>query len=255
MNTDKKATRRTLICAAGLLIGFVPTSQAVPYTVQQIAVTPYERVSISVTGAYTGWVAAGVSELLVNGTLTNGFCIDPFHPTLLGSLSYQMVPLTSAPKDDHLIPGAHMTAAEATIISELWGLAYPSIGSDPRKAAALQIAIWEVVGGSQFRLKSTKDYGASLLLSTVEHAGYNGPHASLVALTGPGQDFVIGAPPDPPSVPDSGTTMTLLGLALAGLALFGKTKLARPAPVERSSLVWLSGRAESRRLAMSDLDT
>jgi hypothetical protein len=75
--------------------------------------------------------------------------------------------------------GTHMTASEAETISELWALAYPLIGFNLRKAAGLQIAIWEVVGGNQFKLTSAKDYGAGLLLTTVEASNYNGPKANL----------------------------------------------------------------------------
>jgi len=243
VSPNNRLSRAILIGTVGLLIGLAPSSKATPVTVQQIGITPYETVSTSVMGSHNRKVRSGVSQLLVNGTLANGFCIDPFHPSIGGLQPYDMVSLTSAPKDDHLIPGTHMTASEAETISELWALAYPLIGSDPRKAAGLQIAIWEVVGGNQFQLgKRAKDYGASLLLSTVEAADYNGPMASLVALTGPGQDFVISAPPGQAplgqeSVPDNGATITLFGLALAALALFARAKLEHPAPLERSGLV------------------
>ena len=234
LSPKNRTTRRILIAPLALLLGLAPSSKAVPITVQQIGITPYETVSIRVTGAQSGQVRAGVSRLLVNGVLTNGFCIDPFHSTIGGPQPYKMVPLTSAPKDDHLIPGTHMTASEAETISELWALAYPLIGSSPRKAAGLQIAIWEVVGGSQFHLRSAKDYGASLLLSTVRAPNYNGPKANLVALTGPGQDYVID-PPGRQLVPDNGATMTLFGLALAALALFGRWKLERRSQNRRVS--------------------
>ena len=223
VSPKNRTTRRILIAPLALFFGLAPSSKAVPITVRQIGITPYETVSIRVAGAQSGQVHSGVSQLLVNGVLTNGFCIDPFHSIIGGPQAYEVVSLTSAPKDDHLIPGRHMTASEAETISELWALAYPLIGSNPRKAAGLQIAIWEVVGGSQFHLKSAKDYGASALLSTVNAPNYNGPKANLVALTGPGQDYVID-PPGRKLVPDNGATMTLLGLALAALALFGLAK-------------------------------
>ncbi len=238
VSPKNRVTRRILIVPLALLFGLAPSSKAVPITVQQIGITPYETVSVRVACAQIGNVHAGVSQLLVNGTLTNGFCIDPFHSIMGGPQAYEMVPLTSAPKDDHLIPGAHMTASEAETISELWALAYPLIGSNPRKAAGLQIAIWEVVGGSQFHLKSARNYGASVLLSTVRASNYNGPKANLIALTGPGQDYVID--PDPPGrelVPDNGATMTLFGLALATLTLFGLSKLERAKMPNLSSFI------------------
>jgi len=228
VSPNNRLTRCILIASLALFLGSAPPSKAVPITVRQIGIAPYQTVSIRVAGAQSGQVRSGVSQLLVNGVLTNGFCIDPFHSVVGGPQPYEMVPLTSAPKDDHLIPGAHMTASEAETISELWALAYPLIGSNPRRAAGLQIAIWEVVGGSQFHLKSARDYGASVLLSTVRAPNYNGPKANLIALTGPGQDYVID--PDPHGrelVPDNGATITLFGLALTALALLRLSKLQR----------------------------
>jgi hypothetical protein len=223
VSPKNRLTRPILIGAVAFFFGLAPSSKATPITVQQIGITPYETVSIRVTGFRSGRMRSGVNQLLVNGILANGFCIDPFHASILGLQSYEMVSLTNAPKDDHLIPGTHMTANEAETISELWALAYPLIGSDPRKAAGLQIAIWEVVGGNQFHLgRRAKDYGAGQLLSTVEAPNYNGPMANLVALTGPGQDFVICAPPDRESVPDNGATITLFALALAAWRCFDR---------------------------------
>jgi hypothetical protein len=216
-----RVSRRILFGAVGLFIGLAPSSQAVPVTVEQIGITPSELVWIDVTGFRSGKEHAGMNRLLVNGTLENGFCIDPFHSNIGGPQLYDMVPLTSAPKDDHLIAGTHMTASEAQTICQLWALAYPLIASNPRMAAALQIAIWEVIGGNQFHFKmkkKTKDFGAGLLLSKVQAPNYNGPSANLVALTGPGQDFVISVSSPPESVPDNGATITLFGLALAVLA-------------------------------------
>jgi VPDSG-CTERM motif len=145
-----------------------------------------------------------------------------------------------------------MTPAEAETISELWALAYPLIGADPRKAAALQIAIWEVVGGNQFHLTSGRDYGASRLLSIVEAPNYAGPRAGLMALTGPGQDFVIDptdhvsvsvpVPPRVPvSVPDTGSTLGLFGLALTGLVVLRlATARRRMSSSEPSKLAYRS---------------
>jgi hypothetical protein len=89
-------------------------------------------------------------------------------------------------------------------------------------AAGLQIAIWELVSANAvandglpladaFVLTSGNDYGASADLASL--ATYDGAPANLMALTGPGQDFVI----DP--VPDGGRTFLMLALALSGLVL------------------------------------
>jgi hypothetical protein len=60
------------------------------------------------------------------------------------------------------------------------------------KAAGLQIAIWEIVGGDDFSAIG-KDYGASRMLAALR--SYSGPGAGLIALTGPGQDYVVRTPP------------------------------------------------------------
>jgi hypothetical protein len=193
--------------------------KAMPVTVQETGISPYEIVSITVPIPYSGGVYAGVNQLLVNGVLKNGFCIDPFHFSLKGPQPYNTTDLRNAPKDDHLIAGAHMTGAEAGMIRKLWTLAYsPSLTA--QQAAGLQIAIWMVVGGSDFHLTSGNDYGAGLLLS--QASAYSGPVAHLIALTGPGQDFVIA------TVPDNGTSLLLLGVALAGLTTFAWVKNNRP---------------------------
>ena len=47
---------------------------------QEIGVTPYKVVAISVPGFYVGGgILAGVNKLLVDGVPSDGFCIDPFH--------------------------------------------------------------------------------------------------------------------------------------------------------------------------------
>ncbi len=207
-----------LALAVGLSISTVSSLRATPVTMQEIGVTPYKIVAISVPGFYVGGgILAGVNKLLVDGVPADGFCIDPFHWSIGGPQPYNTVALTSAPKDDHLIAGTNMTVGEAATISKLWALAY-SPGMTAEAAAGLQIAIWEVVGGSYFQLMSANDYGASLLLSTVNSIDYTGSSANLIALTGPGQDFVIAGPPSTTSVPDSGTTVALLATALLFLA-------------------------------------
>jgi hypothetical protein len=59
-----------------------------------------------------------------------------------------------------------------------------------------------------------------MLQWVIEHP--TAPAANLIAVTGPGQDYVI------PNVPDGGQTIVLLGVALAGLVMvrsrFGGTR-------------------------------
>lgn len=196
---------------------FAGSAQATPITLQEVTIAPYQIVTISVTGFYSGGVYAGINKLLVDSVAADGFCIDPFHFSVGGPQSYNSVPLTSAPKDDHLIAGTHMTGGEADLITKLWAVGYsPSLTAD--QAAGLQIAIWEVVGGTDFHLTSANDYGANVLLANA--TSYSGPGANLIALTGPGQDFVVDGPP---GVPDSGTTLSLLAISVLGLLCVRKT--------------------------------
>lgn len=194
--------------ARAALIAFIFGS-AVPaqaVLVQSVAITPYQVVSISVPGFYTGPAVAGINKLLVDGVAANGFCIDPFHFALPSSNGYQFAALASAPK-----PPGTMGAAKADQISKLWGMAYsPSMTAS--QAAGFQIALWEIVGGPNFSLAGF-DYGASNLIASL--TSYTGPTAHLIALTGPGQDYVI----QDFRVPDAGNTLALLGFASVALVL------------------------------------
>jgi hypothetical protein len=153
--------------------------------------------------------------LQVDGLPTQGFCIDPYHWSLSGPQSYSLVPLTGAAK----APGGPMNAGTATQIEQLWAHYFSSALGSSDVAAGLQIAIWELVTGTgnsgntgTFSLNSSNDYGASGFINWVD-TNPSAPAASLVGLTGPGQDYVI------PSVPDGGTTVILLGLSSFGLIL------------------------------------
>ena len=212
--------RQILVVLCLLVLG-PGLAQAV--TVQELTVSPTEIVNITTkiyttpTSFYTwtGNVYAGVNKLLVDGIAMDGFCIDPFHFSA-NSSAYSFIPLTGAPKS----PGGPM-GSEATLIERLWG-SYYSPTMSAANAAGLQIAIWEVVGGPPlaFQLNGLNDYGASGFLAYVKAPGYTGPLAHLIALTGPGQDYVVAA------VPDGGTTLGMLGLAfiLVSVARWGNMR-------------------------------
>lgn len=211
---------RAIVVAAVLAI-FPSIAQSITVgdsiLVQDLGVSPRQIVKIDVDGFYTGYTYAGVVKLRVDGVRMDGFCIDPYHPSSTSPLLYHAVPLTQAPKS----PGT-MNASQALLIGALWALAYsPAITADA--AAALQLAIWEVVGGDDFTLLSGKDYGAAALLAAAKT--YTGPQPNLVGLTGSGQDYVVALP----KVSDGGFTALLLGITLIGIAAF-QIRLARPRP-------------------------
>lgn len=207
------------ILAAAFLTIFPSVGQALSVgdsvLVKDLGVSPRRTVRIDVDDYYTGYTYAGVVNLSVNGVLMDGFCIDPYHASTSSPLWYKAVPLTQAPK----APGT-MDASQALLIASLWALAYsPAITADT--AAALQLAIWEVVGGDDFRLLSSNDYGAAALLAQAK--AYTGPRPNLIGLTGSGQDYVVAVA----KVSDGGFTVLLLGITLLGIAAF-QIRLAKP---------------------------
>jgi hypothetical protein len=204
------------ILAGLVLAATVYQSQATPVTVQELGVGANEVVEMTSSTLGTHWVYAGILNLSVNGAATDGFCIDPFHWSASGPQAYNTESLALAPK----APVNGMGAADALQIEQLWTHFY-SHDMTSQDAAALQIAIWEITGGVNFHLDSALDYGAGAMLEWVD----NNPNASaadLIAVTGPGQDYVIPGQPDfsrIPNVPDGGQTALLLGCGLAGLAM------------------------------------
>jgi hypothetical protein len=181
---------------------------------------------------YLGSIYAGINTITVNNgtssTVYNGFCIDPFHWSLTTPTpNYSFVPLSDAPKAP-----AQMNAATAHNIEDLWAEYYsPTMSS--YNAAGLQIAIWELISANAvandglpsydaFSLNGS-DYGASADIASL--ATYQGPAANLIALTGPGQDYVVD------SVPDGSATLIMLALTLGALLL------ARAAMIKSKSQV------------------
>ncbi len=187
----------------------IDQARANQVTVQELGVTPAQVATISVPNFYSGGVLAGVNKLLVGGTVMDGFCIDPYHFSSTSPLLYTVVPLSMAPK----APGT-MNAAKSTEIEKLWAMYYRA-DMTATNAAGLQMAIWEIVAGSQMTITGS-DFGASVMLSKVN--AYTGASADLVGLTGAGQDYVVQRTPAL-SVPDRGSTFILLGMA--SLVLLG----------------------------------
>lgn len=183
------------------------TLLATPVTVQEVGVGPSQVVNISTSYLGTFNAYAGVLRLVVDGTPTDGFCVDPWHWSSGSSLQYETVALGVAPK-----PPGPMGAETALKIEQLWQKYYtPSISSDT--AAGLQIAIWELVDAAVYSASfsvNSYDYGASTFISWVD-ANPTAAAADLVGLTGPGQDYAV------QKVPDGGMTVALLGLSFLGL--------------------------------------
>jgi VPDSG-CTERM motif len=206
--------KHPILSVASISLLAVISANAIPVTVEEVSVSPCEAVSItsSTLGTTSGY--AGLNTLLVNGIPVPGFCIDPFHLSLPGPQSYNTEALSIGPKS----PGGPMGLAAATEVEQLWWH-YFSPNMSATDAAGLQIAIWDVVAGSGFSLHQDNDYGASAMLSWWSQNQGTALAADLIAVTGPGQDYLIPDAKPPQSVPDGGATVLLLGGTLGGLAM------------------------------------
>jgi cell division septation protein DedD len=173
-----------LSLAALLNAIIAPSTQA--HLVEDFGVRKGAPAHISLSTGFNGFVGAGIKKIQVDGVQMDAFCIDPFTMALRSSPGYKFVPLTKAPEAPFTL-----SASEAIEISDLWAMFY-NPGMKENKAAGLQLAIWEIVGGDDFSIIG-KDYGANLMLAALR--SYSGPGAGLIALTGPGQDYVVLTPP------------------------------------------------------------
>jgi len=212
----------SLIALSCTFAGVIP---ARALTVEEIGTRSGEYVTIQLNGTDIVPVEAGVLQLNVNGSLMDGFCIDPFHFSDGVMPGYQAVELTSAPK------GGFMSAGTALEIERLWASFYsPTMSAS--QAAGLQIAIWELTGGSAFKLWSHNDFGAAGLLNTVEALPYNGSAEDLVGLTGPGQDYGVARTSIDgidQNVPDAASTVGLLALGVMSVFVLRRVVDSLPA--------------------------
>ena len=181
-NAGRAARALSVVTALGL----AATTSAQAHLVEDFGVRRGAPAHISLSTGFNGFVGAGIKKIQVDGVQMDAFCIDPFTMALRSSPGYKFVPLTKAPEAPFTL-----SASEATEISDLWAMFY-NPGMKENKAAGLQLAIWEIVGGDDFSVIG-KDYGASLMLAALR--SYSGPGAGLIALTGPGQDYVVLRPP------------------------------------------------------------
>src|SRR5881392_2301005 len=177
-------TARALSVVTALGLAAITSAQA--HLVEDFGVRRGAPAHISLSTGFNGFVGAGIKKIQVDGVQMDAFCIDPFTIALRSSPGYKFVPLTKAPESPFTL-----RASEATEISDLWAMFY-NPGMKENKAAGLQLAIWEIVGGDDFSVIG-KDYGANLMLAALR--SYSGPGAGLIALTGPGQDYVVLTPP------------------------------------------------------------
>jgi hypothetical protein len=216
-----KTIKKAFLAAIGLSLLATIALKASPVTVQEVGVGANQIVNITSSTLGTANVYAGVLDILVNGTPTTGFCIDPWHWSVGGPQAYNTEALSNAPKPAVGSTPNPMGVTTATEIEQLWQNYYtPGISNNT--AAALQIEIWKLVDAAVTTGTFTLNSAPSAVLSTLSSmqtwlaANPHAPTANLIAVTGPGQDYVI------PLVPDGGSTLVLLGLGFIGLMAFRK---------------------------------
>lgn len=216
----KSTYLKITLAALGLTSLAALSLRADPVTVQEVGVGPAETVFInSSTLGNNLHVYAGVLDLKVNGVATTGFCIDPWHWSGSTVQNYTSETLGSGPK----APGP-MGAAAATQIEQLWAAFYSDSMSNVN-AAAMQLEIWSIVDnavpGATYSLISIDSSSAAVMAEMQVMANFlssnpDAATADLIAVTGPGQDYVIR------NIPDGGATLCLLGLSLVGVVALRK---------------------------------
>jgi hypothetical protein len=147
-----------LSLAALLSASTAPSIHAI--LVEDLGVRKGAPARISLSTGFNGFVGAGIKRIQVDGVQMDAFCIDPFTMALRSSPGYKFAPLTKAPEAPFTL-----SASDATEISDLWAMFY-NPGMKENKAAGLQLAIWEIVGGDDFSIIG-KDYGANLMLAAL----------------------------------------------------------------------------------------
>ena len=204
-------TMKSYLAAAviGLLSVSVLPASAEPLAVVEAGVGAYEVVNISSSTLGDNlWVYACSIDILVDNNSTQGFCIDPWHWSLGGTMAYNSEDLSVGPKN----PGP-MGATTALQIEQLWQQYYSPAMSNSN-AAGLQIAIWDLVsasvsaatdGAAWYTLNSGDDYGAGAMIAWVE-SDPTAAAANLVAITGVGQDYVVQASALPSAILDAALT-------------------------------------------------
>src|SRR5881275_3627138 len=178
--------RSTLALSVAAALSLVAANPAQAHLVEDFGVRNGAPAHISLSTGFNGFVGAGIKKVRVDGLQMDAFCIDPFTMALRSSPGYKFVPLTKAPEAPWTL-----SASRATEISDLWAMFY-SPNMTTNKAAGLQLAIWEIVGGDAFTVIG-KDYGSGRMLAALQT--YSGLGANLIALTDPGQDYVVLTPP------------------------------------------------------------
>lgn len=228
-----------LIIGASLLFGSAAMADTVDLAYMGVNTT-YTASGSYAGGSYNSYVGA-YNIRVNNGDTFASFCIDIYDlsGTKEQNYTYNVTPLADAPQSGG-DSNTQMGEPGALAVRKLWDMYYQAATSDLKTAAALQVAIWEVVnekgsgsysltggsftatGGNFVNTSATgelADIAQEMLDSIASHNPADLPNLFAYVNTFDNthyQDFI--------GVPDGGVTLALLGISMGGLVFFARRK-------------------------------
>ncbi|MDI9432747.1 MAG: hypothetical protein QM570_13610 [Planctomycetota bacterium] len=213
----------SLFLATATLADILPLSIGDEVDVQYTGVAPKLTVNISVADPWTfgGNVEAGIYNVSVGGTSVQSFCIDLQDRTVDTVEKYDVRALEDAPDPEFGPMGDVKAAALHELLARNWASSLTDT-----QAAALQVAVWEVVADwdgisynlddGVFKLNTTGNMQDQALEYLASITGQHIPSGHFfVGLSNPDhQDYVVRAVPIP-----GAALLGFLGFGWAGLKL------------------------------------
>jgi hypothetical protein len=179
--------------------------------VSDLGTHPGVVVSYTLNGA-KDYAEAGVYNWTRSATNPGTYAGTPTPGQTFGAFCIEIdQDLPSSPNIGYTVTDlAALGAAKADQLKELWGRFRSAIGTDNTKAAAFQMAVWEIVsdtgknlGSGVFRADTTTAGGAAVASqaqSWLNQINGTGPKANLLAMSSPiDQDQLFDVPPCTPT--------------------------------------------------------
>ena len=143
--------RKTLfVVVVGVMLSCSALVSAVGVQVKFVSVNPDDNVDLSHSLVGTARFSAGLYKIDVDLDDGEGvkrydaFCIDIVQTVSASFKPYNLSIVEAAPLDGGTVYSP-MGAAKANAIRELWGEHFAQIAGDGTKAAAFQLALWEII--------------------------------------------------------------------------------------------------------------